>query len=715
MSCETTRRPGTAVPVLSRITRDRQSRDFSRLRCDNASVNLSAARPQMRWVWTVGAGGAILALAGLPFAVITRHVPDAGIGYYALADLFGAVLFSLVGAWLSSRRPQNAVGWLLLVAGVGLSLSFFTTVYAAAALISLSSYHLPLGKLAGGVAQLAFIVPNVVLRTVLLYAFPDGRLGTKTGRAILVTAVVAVAASATAIIAVHDLSFGPLSAPSLAWFANWFFKWGELALDVLTAMCVVDLLRRSRRAQPPLRGALASFSLGATMLLVAFAIPSAVLFVVPDYNAQVWLGPLLVTVAVVMLSAGAVVAVLRYRLWDIEVVLRRSLMFAALTACLVTGYVAMVTAASALFSGDRLASSVAAALVVAGVASPLRSRIQRGINQVMFGDRKDPDAAMVRLGRRVGSVDQADALLPEIASVIAASLRVPYVSVAVPGEGGLELITTWGRNRFGAEVVPLRVGDDEVGQLEVGRREPEVDLADADLRLIDDLARQAALAVVSVRRVHELQLSRQRLVGAREEERRRIRRDLHDGLGPGLAALTLQLDEAAELIGPDPDAASELVRRLRRDVQGLVGDVRRLVYDLRPPALDDLGLVAAVCQHADNLSRGSLSVAVDAEPQRPELPAAVEVALWRIATEAMTNVVRHAEAQHCWVRLRVDTFRAELEVTDDGRGIDGARAGVGLASLKERAAELGGQCTVGSRLNAPGTRVCAALPIVKAI
>jgi signal transduction histidine kinase len=213
----------------------------------------------------------------------------------------------------------------------------------------------------------------------------------------------------------------------------------------------------------------------------------------------------------------------------------------------------------------------------------------------------------------------------------------------------------------------------------------------------------------------ELQAGRERLVSAREEERRRLRRDLHDGLGPALAALVMQLELADDLAGRDPDAARALIGQLKAQTQDAIGDIRRLVYELRPPSLDELGLVGAIRENATRLTAAGANghrpeLFLDAPAELPHLPAAVEVAAYRIAQEALTNLVRHAHARHCTIRLAMNGA-LELEVSDDGAGLGRDRGvGVGLASMRERAAELGGNCTI-EQGETGGTIVRARLPV----
>jgi signal transduction histidine kinase len=278
--------------------------------------------------------------------------------------------------------------------------------------------------------------------------------------------------------------------------------------------------------------------------------------------------------------------------------------------------------------------------------------------------------------------------------------------------------------------LPLVHQREPVGTLIIAPRGRDDVLTPADLRLVHDLADQIGIAVHAERLTTDLkhmatdvQRSRERLVVAREEERRRLRRDLHDDLGPTLAALALTASNVSDLIPTDPDAAVVLANSLQDDIRATVRDIRRLVYELRPPALDELGLVAAIRERAAQFSNPhtanhesdtseSLLVQVEAPDSLPTLPAAVEVAAYRIIQEALTNVVRHAQARTCSVRLAL-TDALEVEIRDDGIGLPmGHQAGVGLLSMRERAAELGGACVI-EKMNGTGTRVRARLPLSK--
>jgi signal transduction histidine kinase len=232
--------------------------------------------------------------------------------------------------------------------------------------------------------------------------------------------------------------------------------------------------------------------------------------------------------------------------------------------------------------------------------------------------------------------------------------------------------------------------------------------------LLADIAGQAGAAAYAVRLTTALQRSRERLVLAREEERRRIRRDLHDELGPSLASQTLKLDAALESLETDPAAAASLLQSLKTQNQELIADIRRLVYALRPPSLDELGLSAALQIHAGAMAQnGSLAIAIMTIPDPlPALPAAVEVAAYRMALEAITNVTRYARAQRCAVRLEMMPDRLTITISDDGIGLPSElHPGVGLTSMRERAEELGGQFEIGTAAMG-GVLVTAVLPLV---
>ncbi len=407
------------------------------------------------------------------------------------------------------------------------------------------------------------------------------------------------------------------------------------------------------------------------------------------------------------------IAILRYRLFDIDLILSRTLLFSTLTAVVVGTYILVVATLGALFRvDDNLFVSLFATGVIAVIVQPLRHRVQRTVHRIVYGERDDPYAALSRLGHRLEGTLASGAVLPAIVETIAQALRLPYVALVLNDAHGCAVAATHGIPVSVPLRLPLVFGANTVGALHLAPRHPREPLSTADRRLLDDLARQAGIAVHAVRLAADLQRARERLITAREEERRRLRNDLHDGLGPVLSGLTLKIETARNLLAHDP-AADALLAEMTARTQEAVADIRRLVYALRPPALDELGLISALreagAQSGSATGHGP-NISIEAPASLPPLPAAVEVAAFRIVQEAMTNVTRHARATHCVVRLALGDGLL-ITIDDDGIGLESRRGtGVGFASMRERAEELGGSLVVEPG-PAGGTRVQALLPL----
>jgi signal transduction histidine kinase len=418
-------------------------------------------------------------------------------------------------------------------------------------------------------------------------------------------------------------------------------------------------------------------------------------------------------VLVVGALACLAVALLRDELFDVELVLNRALVYGLLSIVVVACYILIVGYLSLLFQGSgNLWVSLVATGVVAALFQPLRARVQRLVNQLLYGQRAEPYAVVAELGRRLATSLAPDAVLPAIVETVAGALRLPYAAIALRQGDDEVTAAAYGEAPPGISLAtfPLIYQGAEVGQLRVAPRAGESELSADDRRLLEDLAHQAGVAAHAVQLTNDLRRSREQLVSAREEERRRLRRDLHDGLGPALASQALTVDTVELLLSRDPAAAAALLREVKAQSQAAITEIRRVIYGLRPPALDDLGLVGALREQANRLVLSRAEIRIEApEPLLP-LPAAVEVAAYHIAQEALANVARHASARHCTVVLAVSDVLT-LTVTDDGMGIPAARtAGVGLSSMRERAAELGGTLALETAMGG-GTTVRATLPL----
>ena len=422
--------------------------------------------------------------------------------------------------------------------------------------------------------------------------------------------------------------------------------------------------------------------------------------------------------AMIPVSIG--IAILRNRLFDIDVILSRTLVYGALTAMVVGSYVLIVGGIGALMEARQpLLLSLLATGLIAIAFQPARLRLQRAANRLVYGYRDEPYTAISRLGRRLDAPLSSEAVLLVVADSIKEALKLPHAGLAIEGAGSN--VISVGEPTGALLKIPLVFAGESVGALLLSSRAPSGTWTAAERELLQDLARVAAVVAQSVRLNRALQRSRERLVLAREEELRRLRRDLHDELGPALAALALRASRAADLIPEDASRARAMIRVVEQTLRTSVGSVRQLARNLRPPTLDELGLVAAIRERAEQLAAADsrLRVQVDAPEGMPQLSAACEVAAYRIAQEALLNVVRHAGARRCIVRfaisLRDGETGLELSVEDDGVGLKPMRhRGVGLLSMQERAAELGGTCEIEAGPGG-GTRVHGWIPSVTVI
>ena len=430
---------------------------------------------------------------------------------------------------------------------------------------------------------------------------------------------------------------------------------GLLGVLLLAAVIVGfgSLVTRWRRATDLARQQLKWVLVGYACTIVLFAVAR----LLPAGTGAV------AGLAMLPLPIAIGIAVMRYGLWDVDIVISRALVYAALSTLVIGLY-----AVTVWLAGDRLGATTGAPIlattVVALAALPLRSWLQRHVNRLVHGDVEEPYAVLARLGTRLAAAttpdDLSERVLPSVVEQVARSLRAQQATIVLR-DG---LVTSYGEGTGTGTTVELEYAGERFGQLTVTR---STEFDGHEVRALDRLAAQAAVAAHTVLLAREAQRSREAVVVAREEERRRLRRDLHDGVGPSLAALALHVETARDIAADDPEAARKLLDRLVPRLNAAVADVRALVHELRPPMLDELGLAAAVRELGDRLSTGTTRVRVSAD-EIAGLPAAVEVAAYHIAGEATGNAVRHAGAGTVAVRVRDADGCVWIEVADDGAG-----------------------------------------------
>ena len=660
--------------------------------------------------WVPGALAALGVTCTLT-AIVVGAVVDGGRPVDP-GDAVLGLLYPLVGALVLSRQPGNLVGRLLMVTVV-------TGPYLLAAeyvqLVGTTDGLLP--GFAAWLAAWGFVPYYVIVALVPLY-FPDGSLPSPRWRpfARVITALVVVGTVA-AMFRGGPLDYAPEFENPLAvglWVNVVLLLCSFTAFLVGGGAGVGAQLVRMRRAEGVERARLQWLLLGESVLFVC-TIASLVLDLPVISSA-------LFAVGFAALPIAVAVAVLRHGLFDVGQVVSRAVVFSVLSGVLLLAYAAVVALLGELTAGERRIAVVVTAMAAIAAAAGWE-RAQRAVDRLLYGERRDPFAVATRLGTTLDSAAAPAEALQALADEVARVLRLPAVAI-VPADPRLPSVRSAGDIRLTGDVDewPLTSLGRELGRLAVTHRHPGERWRRSERAALEDVARRAAALVWAAALTADLQASRERIVAGREEERRRLRHDLHDGVGPELAGMALQLERLAGKLSDDPDSAA-LAGRLRDQMRRTVAAVRRAVDDLRPPALDELGLVAALREHvaAYRMAVPTGGPAGDpadgvtiAAPELPPLRAAVEVAAYRIATEAVSNAVRHAGASTCTVSLALSGEDLVVEITDDGRGVPGdAVPGVGSTSMRERAAELGGSLDVTTAAGA-GTTVRARLPLAGA-
>jgi signal transduction histidine kinase len=644
-----------------------------------------------------------LALA-LGFAVATSALLVVNGAFPLRVGVVASVAYAAVGSWIASHRGRQGLVPVLWAISASQGLVEFCHAYATRAL-DLSPDRLPGGLAAAWLSDWVWFPGYLLMVTLVLLLFPNGRLPSPRWRPVVwvVWASITVMALGAA-----------TSLPSLGSRVSMAGGEGEEIAALVggaaffvgvacAPICLASLVVRWRRSGGLERRQLKTFLFGA-VLGVGALLTSATL---GGSVASTILGP----VAVVAVPAAIGVGVVRHHLFDIELVINRALVYTALTGLVVGGYVGSVTAAQWVFDRSGMLPSVLAAGVVAAAFQPARGILQRRVNRLLYGTRDDPYEVVRELGHQLTAAATPAEVIATLVDSIARALRVPHVRIESAGVAG-RVLADAGAPVEGGERFRLVAHGETVGWLVIAPRSGTSELAVTDRRLLTDLAHHVAVAVHAALLAEDVQRSRERLRIALEDERRRIRRDVHDGLGPTLATVVMGLER---LRNADPGGGDAgLVAELKSQTQEAITGMRALIDGLRPSPLDDVGLLDAIRLHADRLSEPvtgrPLDVTLEAPDALPDLPAAVEVAAYRIVLEALTNVARHARASRCTVRIDLaDDLR--LEVVDDGVGLPAAyTAGVGLRSMRERASELGGG-TVVRRLE-QGTSVSVSLPVV---
>ncbi len=651
----------------------------------------------------------LMLLVGLPLIISFNTPALNNPTWLSVLGSLNAIVYSFIAVLILSRHPRHVVGWLLLVAGFFLALGNLNIGIAALAL------HLPIRSqlvraLLTMVGHFVWVPWLMMPISLLLQFFPNGRLLSRRWwpiTALVILAMLGMEVSQVFIPWDENWS-GPLEAFnvwSIPGSTAFFEQLIELSFILFglgvagTWIAVGVRFYRSREIE--------------RMQMKWLIYAGGITILSSQLNDVSLNNPYWPHIVPIFLPLGIGIAILRHRLFDIDIIIQRTLVYGILTTLIVGIYIGVVNGLGALFhTQPNTTGGLIATAVIAVLFQPVRHLLQRAANRLLFGQRDDPTAVLAQLAQQMETADSPADILPNLVHTIAYTLKIPHVAIWLPtSENQFEPVATWGESPEHVEMIALTFQNGMIGRLVVAPRSVNETFNHNEKQLLHTIAALTANTVRAVQLSNELGRSRQRIVTAREDERRRLRRDLHDGLGPQLASQTLGLDAVEQLLPTNPEKAHQLLVSLKRQAQEAISDVRRLVYALRPPALDDLGLLGALQQNATRYERGDLRFTLDVPKPLPALPAAVETAVYRITQEAMTNIVHHAQATVGTIRLACADHHLVVEICDNGQGLSPEhRSGVGLQSMRERAAELNGQFMIESRPEG-GTKVRARLPL----
>lgn len=655
-------------------------------------------RPGDRVLSGVAAALALISVASCVAAVLLhpRLLGDLDVPPLTWSDVVLGTVYPIAGAVVLRSHPRHAVGWILVSASLIGPYLLATTVGGWSALVRseplpLTDFALWLG--AWGFAPYFFVLPLVLL------LFPDGKpAGPQWRRVVIGLLYVATAAVGVRmftkieldIVPQVDNPFGVVGSPIqyVTLFGSVIMMFGG------TALGLVSLRSRAQQATGAARAQLQWLSLGGVALIVglvgAFLTSGSSLLTDILFSVGLSGPPLAIAVAMV-----------RHQLFDVEIALNRTIVFVVLSGVVVGLYVAVVLAVGSVAPSSPLGVTLVA--IVAIVAASGRTVVQAAVDRWLFGHRRDPYAVVARVGRHVASAREPEEALQRLVDALREALRLPYVAFdGTPPVASGELVA-------GAHREPVSALGQQVGELHVGYRRAGERFSAEEMAAIAEVGSRAGTLAYAASLVEDVSQSRARIVLAREEERRRLRADLHDGVGPVLAGTAHQMDALARRMTDGPTDLHDRAMEIRERLRGVVTDVRAVTHGLRPPVLDHVGLAGALRRLVEGYEVPECTVTIDASWET--LPAAVEVAAHAIASEAVNNAVRHSAAGRVHLDARVRAGHLVVSVADNGRGMPARlQNGVGLTSMGERAAEVGGRLEVLPRPEG-GTIVRATLPL----
>ncbi|WP_327089810.1 sensor histidine kinase [Nonomuraea sp. NBC_01738] len=604
------------------------------------------------------------------------------------------LVYPVAGAFLITYRPRLIVPWIMW--SVGLTWALYEVTFCGVHWLWMFDRDNPWLPYVGWASIWTWMWPVMAQGGLLPLLFPDDRPPSRRWYPVLYAVLALTITHSTLMALVPDPTFeiylpivNPFGVEALGTIPRFFEDNIGLVMIPLCLLSVASIGFRYKAADERTRRQITWFMASMIFFMAFWVVRIAVQETVPGAEEAT------LSAINLFIAAGApislIAAVLRHRVYGIRVILNRTLVYATLAAVLGLGYTALILVGAAFSDDLGPVAGLVAALAVGAALQPVRLRLQGSVDRLL-GVERDPYRAADRLSRSVQEADDPAEALATATAVVRWALRARGAGVEVDGE--LVVDGVLGER---PRVVELAWQGEPVGRLLLSGakqgREPQVVMA----KHLAELAHAVRLAA-------DLRRSRERIRATREAERRRLGRELHDGLGPALTGVTMTLDAARRVIDRDPDSAARLLTQVREGMSSTLVSVRELVAGLRPTILDDQGLVGALRAFA----RGSETVTAG---ELGELPPGAELAAYRIATEALNNARKHAGATAVEVRLERSPGELLVIVADEGRGLPAQLTpGVGLTSMRERAAEVGGSCSIGDRAGG-GVEVRASLPL----
>jgi signal transduction histidine kinase len=668
-----------------------------------------------RWVAGCIAAGSIALMAGaLVLEYVDRDLLPASMTGWTFGNVSGQVVnlaVPVVGLVLASRRPANRIGWLFLTAGLVLSLEAFGTQYGLRALVAAPG-SLPVGRALAWVSNWLGVFSLVILAFVFLL-FPTGHLRSRRWRpaAWYMAAVFALAAAASFVTATRYWShpFISFSSVTPAYLTAAFFLVVAALVVGVTAL-VVRFARSSGEERLQLKWFAAAALLVVVTLIASFVTNVAVTNVLSN-------------LAFLCLFTAIAIAVLKYRLYDIDIVISKAVLYGSLAVFITAVYAALVVGVGTLAGNTRspLLTALAAA-VVAVAFQPARQWAGRLANRVVYGRRATPYQVLSDFAQRIGGTYAAEDVLPQMAQIVAAGTGATKVVVWLrvgdelhpeassdgnPREGPLPVDGQVLPPLPEAEIsVPVVHQGELLGAITITMPKDEP-LRPAGQQLVTDVASQAGLALANAGLIEDLRASRQRLVTAQDEARRRLERNIHDGAQQDLVALAIKLQLAETTVAADPAQTGPVFGDLKAGAAGALENLRDLARGIYPPLLADLGLAAALNAQA---SKSLLPVTVEADGIG-RFGQDTEAAVYFCCLEALQNTAKYAHAIQARICLQAQNGSLQFTVSDDGTGYDTRHTpmGSGLRNMADRLAALGGQLEIRSAPSR-GTIITGYLP-----